>query len=74
MLILPFIGVVFSFFGVPIFRSLSFLYIDQFEGNADISAAIKSGSAVYCRTGNFRFLKNFQLVAKIEHANMSLFN
>ena len=31
----------------PIVRPLSFLFLDDFEGNANISAAIKSGSTVY---------------------------
>ena len=38
---IPYIGVVFPFMG-----SLSFLFLDDFEGNANISAAIESGSTV----------------------------
>ena len=37
--IIPYIGVVFPFTGL-----LSFLFLDDFEGNANISVAIKSGS------------------------------
>ena len=37
--VIPFIGVVFSFLG-----SLSFLFLDEFEGNANMSVAIKSSS------------------------------
>ena len=33
-------------YGIAIVRSLSFLFLDDFEGNANISAAIKSGSTV----------------------------
>ena len=33
-------------YGIAIIRSLSFLFLDDFEGNANISDAIKSGSAV----------------------------
>ena len=32
---------------IAIVRSLSFLFLDDFEGNANISVAIKSGSTVY---------------------------
>ena len=38
---IPHIGVVFPFIGL-----LSFLFLDDFDGNAKISAAIKSGSTV----------------------------
>ena len=41
MLIITIIGVVFSFIG-----SLSCLFLDDFEGNPNISVAIKSGSTV----------------------------
>ena len=33
-------------YGIAIARSLSFLFLDDFEGNANISVAIKSGSTV----------------------------
>ena len=33
-------------YGIAIVRSLSFLFLDGFEGNANISVAIKSGSTV----------------------------
>ena len=33
-------------YGIAIIRSLSFLFLDGFEGNANISVAIKSGSTV----------------------------
>ena len=33
-------------YGIAIVRSLSFLFLDDFEGNANISVAIKSLSAV----------------------------
>ena len=36
-----YIGVVFPFMGLP-----SFLFLDDFEGNINISVAIKSGSTV----------------------------
>ena len=39
--IIPYIGIVFPFIG-----SLSLLFLDDFEGNANISVAIKSGSTV----------------------------
>ena len=39
--IIPYIEVAFPFMGW-----LSFLFLDDFEGNADISVAIKSGSTV----------------------------
>ena len=39
--IMPYIGVVFPFMG-----SLSFLFFVDFEGNANISVAIKSGFTV----------------------------
>ena len=45
MSIMPYIGVVFSFVG-SLVRSLSFLFLDDFEGKANISIAIKSGSTV----------------------------
>ena len=32
--------------GVVIVRSLSFLFLDDFEGNTNISVAIKSGSTI----------------------------
>ena len=41
MLIIPYTGVFFPFMG-----SLSFLFLDDFEGNANISVSIKSGSTV----------------------------
>ena len=34
-------------YGIAIIRSLSFLFLDDFEGNANISVAIKSGSTVH---------------------------
>ena len=40
-LIITFIGVVFSFM-----ESLSFLFLSEFEANANISVAVKSGSTV----------------------------
>ena len=33
-------------YGIAIIRLLSFLFLDDFEGNANISVAIKSGSTV----------------------------
>ena len=33
-------------YGIAIIRSLSFLFLDDFEGKANISVAIKSGSIV----------------------------
>ena len=33
-------------YGIAIVRSLSFLFLDHFKGNANISVAIKSGSTV----------------------------
>ena len=33
-------------YGIAIVRSLSFIFLDDFEGNANISVAIKSGSTV----------------------------
>ena len=33
-------------YGIAIIRSLSFLFLDDFEGNVNISIAIKSGSTV----------------------------
>ena len=33
-------------YGIATVRSLSFLLLDDFEGNANISVAIKSGSTV----------------------------
>ena len=41
MLIIPFIEVVF-----PFMESLSFLFLDDFERNANISVTIKSGSTI----------------------------
>ena len=41
MPIIPYIGVVFPFMG-----SLSFLFLDDFEGNSYISVTIKFGSTV----------------------------
>ena len=41
-LIISYIGVVFSFM-----RSLSFLFLDDYEGDANISVRIKSGSTVF---------------------------
>ena len=37
-------------YGIAIIRWLSFLLIDDFEGNTEISVAIKSGSTVYCKS------------------------
>ena len=34
------------FYGISIIRLLSFLFLDEFEGNGSISVAIKSGSTV----------------------------
>ena len=34
-------------YGIAIISSLSFLFLDDFEGNANISVAIKSGSTVF---------------------------
>ena len=33
-------------YGITIVKLLSFLFLDDFEGNANISVAIKSGSTV----------------------------
>ena len=41
MPIITYIGVVF-----PFMESLSFMFLDDFEGNANISVAIESGSTV----------------------------
>mgnify|MGYP001793208756 CR=1 FL=1 len=38
-----------SIYGIPIIRSLSFLFLDDFEGNSNISVAITSGSTVLKR-------------------------
>ena len=43
-------------YGIAIIRSLSFLYLDDLEGNANISVAIKSGSTVYKVQFNRLFL------------------
>ena len=34
-------------YGIAIVRLISFLFLDDFEGNANISVAIKSGSTGY---------------------------
>ena len=34
-------------YGIDIVKSLSFLFLDGFEGNTSISVAIKSGSTVF---------------------------
>ena len=41
MPIIPYVGVVFPFMG-----SLSFLFLDDFKGNTNVSVAINSGSTV----------------------------
>ena len=46
MPIITYIGIVLSFMG-----SLPFLFVDDFEGSANISVAIKSGSTVSVTTG-----------------------
>ena len=40
-------------YGIAIIRLLSFLFLDDFEGNTNISVAIKSSSTVYCKHRNF---------------------
>ena len=49
MPIIPYLGVVFPFMGL-----LSFLFVDDFEGNANISAAIKSSSTVHEKSPVYR--------------------
>ena len=45
--LIPYVGVVFPFIGLlSLSRSLSFLFLHDFEGTANISVAIKSGSTV----------------------------
>ena len=46
--IIPHIGVVF-----PLFGWLSFLFLGEFEGNTNISVAVKSGSTVGRRDLDF---------------------
>ena len=65
MPIIPHIGVVFSYM-----RSLSldryhFLFLDNFEGNTNISVTIKSASMVY-----HNFLTNRQISAPTEFDGM----
>ena len=44
--IIPCIGVIFSFMGIAVVRLLLCLFHDYFEGNTNISIAIKYGSTV----------------------------
>ena len=52
MPIIPYLGVCPPIYGTAIIRSLSFLFLDDFEGNANISVAIESGSTVIAIRGD----------------------
>ena len=45
-------------YGIAIVRSISFLFLDDYEGNANISVAIKSGSTVVSY-GGYCFIPSF---------------
>ena len=42
-------------YGIFIVRSLSFLFLDDFEGNANISVAIKFGSTVLALVAAYHY-------------------
>ena len=69
MPIITYIGVVFS--GIAIVRSLLFLFNDDFEGNTNISAVIKSGFTVFVSAHSpttvlFQAMDNFPLEANLK--------